>query len=197
MKRNRRNSARVAVAFVVALGASGTVVVPAGAAAPFTVCYDRATRVMHFSSLGRCYRPKQITLVVGGTVTGSRGPVGAAGVAGLRGDAGLIGLQGPQGAQGPAGETGATGGTGPAGVNSLATHSTTDSSPATDGSITVSCSPGSIVNTGGYAASANRITASKPTALSDGWTVSWTGLSGGSAVTVYAICIVGTNSTPG
>jgi hypothetical protein len=182
MKRNRRNSVRVAVAFVVALGASGSVVVPAGAAAPFTVCYDRATRVMHFSPLGRCYPPKQITLVVGGGATGSRGERGPVGAAGLRGDAGLVGLQGPQGAQGPAG------------VTSLVTHSETDPSPPGAGSMSVTCSPGSVVTTGGYAASANRITASKPTALSDGWTVSWTGLDGSSDVTVYAICMVGTST---
>ncbi len=197
MGRKMIHSARVTMVFAVALGLSGSGVQPVGATTPFTVCYDRATRLMHFSTLGRCYSPLQITLVVGGAPTGPRGARGLPGVGGLQGDGGLIGpsgIQGPQGAQGPPGATGPIGGTGPAGANSFSTHSVTDASALTDASMTVSCGPGSVVISGGYAASATRILASKPTSTRDGWTVSWNGLDPGTGVTVYAICVVGTNS---
>jgi len=199
MKHKRFNSTRVALVCAVALGTTAAMFTPVGASAPFTICYDRATRIVHFSPLGRCYSPKQVTLVVGDTA-GPRGERGLAGEPGPQGDAGLVGPQGfqgpagPIGPIGPPGQTGQPGQPGQPGVNTYKRVSTTDSSTSDSGSATVICAPGSVASGGGFVASAARVSASQTTPAGDGWTVSWVGRDSGTSVTAFAICAVGTSS---
>ncbi|MGO9875333.1 MAG: hypothetical protein ACLPVY_16195 [Acidimicrobiia bacterium] len=130
MARKMLLSARVALVSVVALGATGTAIAGAGAAAQFYVCYDRATRVMHLSPTGRCNVASQISLKVDGAgeqgatgaqgVQGPTGGTGGTGAHGAVGGSGIQGIQGIQGVQGPGGGTGTAGtngGTGTAGTN--------------------------------------------------------------------------------
>ncbi len=195
MKHKRFNSTRVALVCAVALGTTAAMFTPVGASAPFTICYDRATRIVHFSPLGRCYSPKQVTLVVGDTA-GPRGERGLAGEPGPQGDAGLVGpqgFQGPAGPIGPIGPPGQTGQPGQPGVNTFVSITQVETVAATTPStLTVFCPAGEVVTGGGFRGTNQGISASQPTPLNDGWRASYR--SDGTAFTVNAICAVGTSS---
>jgi hypothetical protein len=124
MSRKTFSSARIALASIVALSATGVAMSTANAAPQLSVCIDRATKVLHLSPTNRCNADgSQILRVIGGDdgapgatgprgAQGDQGSDGAAGSNGAAGAQGIQGIQGPQGLQGPAGPVGGTGASG-------------------------------------------------------------------------------------
>jgi hypothetical protein len=121
-----------------------------------------------------------------GGATGTRGPTGADGAKGASGTRGPSGPAGPSGADGPKGTTGARGPTGPAGGGSggaisgyekhtanLANFQAVYVFPGSSPSVTISCSTGKKVLTGGILAHDPQLVLirSEPTSQMTGWFV--------------------------